>query len=104
MGRIGCRMINLKGSSFSLRIAASFLLCIALLSQVSSARSWDTQENESCTMSLARMKSILSTWLGELGQWTEVTGGFQRESVSPCWQRVRSCEKSATSCRSSSFI
>jgi hypothetical protein len=72
MGRIGCRVINLKGS-FSLRIAGSFLLCGALLSQVSFARSWDGQENESCTMSLARMKSILSSWLGELGEWTQVS-------------------------------
>ena len=62
MGRIGCRMINLKGSLW-LRIAASFLLFVALLSQVSFARSLDAQENESCTLSLARMKNILSSWL-----------------------------------------
>jgi len=72
MGRIGCRMINLK-ESFSLRIAASFLLSVALLSQLSFARSLDTQENESCTVSLARMKSILTSWLGELGEWPQVT-------------------------------
>jgi hypothetical protein len=98
MGRIGCRMINRKGS-FSLRIAALFLLCVALLSQVSFARSPDAQANDSCTLSLARMKSVLESWLGGLGEWTLVTSSEKAfihilHQRMPCDEYVRWYEKS----------
>jgi hypothetical protein len=88
--RIGSRTVSLN-KGFSLRIAALFLLCVALLNQVSFARSRDTQESESCTMSLARMKSILSSWLGELGQWTQVTSS-EKAFIHILHQRM-SCEE-----------
>jgi hypothetical protein len=96
--RIGWGVVRLNGG-FSLRIAASFLLCVALLSQVSFGRSPDAQANDSCTMSLARMKSVLESWLGGVGDWTLVTSSekafihilHQRMS---CDEYVRWYEKS----------
>ena len=86
--RIGSRMVSLNEG---LRIAASFLLCVTLLSQVSFARSRDAQGNESCTMSLARMKSVLESWLGGVGEWTRVTSS-EKAFIHILHQRV-SCDE-----------
>jgi hypothetical protein len=66
---VGVRMINPQVRT-GLRIAASILLCVALLGQISFARSRGPQANKSCNMGLAQMKSILES---KLGPWTRAT-------------------------------
>jgi hypothetical protein len=67
--RIGCCLMNPK-ASLSFRIAASSLLCVAFVGQVSFGRSRDAEANSSCTMSLGRMKNLMESRLGE---WTLVS-------------------------------
>ena len=67
--RIGCCLMN-PIASLSFRIAASSLLFVAFVGQVSFARSGDAQANNSCRISLVRMKNAMESRLGE---WTLVS-------------------------------
>src|SRR5438046_720611 len=67
--RVGCCLMNPK-VSFPFRTAASLLLCVAFLGELSFARSRDAQANNSCTISLTRMKNSMESRLGE---WTLVS-------------------------------
>jgi len=93
--RIGVRMLNPQVRA-GLRIAASFLLCVALLGQVSFARSRGPQANKSCTMGLAQMKNILES---KPGPWTRTTENgkvflhTQHQRMS-CKEYTRQYEKS----------
>jgi hypothetical protein len=65
--RIGVRLIDPK-VSVALRLAASILLCIAALGQLTYARSRMYAHNtsrSSCTMSLSQMKDVLEKTLGK---------------------------------------
>ena len=93
--RIGVRMINPQVRT-GLRIVASFLLCVALLGQISFARSRGPQSNKSCNMGLAQMKSILESKLGPLTRATESEKVFlhtQHQRMS-CKEYTRQYEKS----------
>ncbi len=96
--RLGVRMLEFK-ASVGVRIAASFLLCLALLGQISFARSRGAagyQANTACTMSMARMKSVLES---TLGQWAVVKDSekafvhVQHQQLS-CQQYTKAYEKS----------
>ena len=67
--QVGCCLMNPR-VSFPFRTAASLLLCVAFLGELSFARSRDAQANNSCTMSLTRMKNSMESRLGE---WTLVS-------------------------------
>jgi len=95
--RLGARMLDTK-VSVGLRIAASFLLCLALLGQISFARSRGAagQANSACTMSLARMKSVLESRLGQQVEVTDAEKTFvhlQHERIS-CAEYTKAYEKS----------
>jgi len=65
--RVGLRLLDPK-TSVAFRIAASVLLCLALLGQLSFARSHGfarAAPTRSCTMSLADMKAILEKTLSQ---------------------------------------
>ena len=85
--RVGCSMSSPKASLF-FRIVASLLLCVAFAGQVSFARSREAEANNSCTMGLARMKSILESTLGE---WTIMTNS--EKAFIHILHQQRSCDE-----------
>ncbi len=85
--RVGCSMISPKATLF-FRIVASLLLCVAFAGQVSFARSRHAQANSSCTMGLARMKSILE---GKFGEWTTTTNS--EKTFIHIMHQQRSCDE-----------
>ena len=93
--RIGVRMIK---ASIGLRIAASFLLCAALLGQMALARSLGPQADNSCTMSLARMKTILESILWQWSVASQSERAFLARNPSslhtvPWWTLASNSEK-----------
>jgi hypothetical protein len=93
--RVGVCMINPQVRT-GLRIVASILLCVALLGQISFARSRGPQANKSCNMGLAQMKNILESKLGPWIPATENEKVFlhtQHQRMS-CKEYTREYEKS----------
>jgi hypothetical protein len=77
--RVGLKMLHFK-ASLALRVAASLLICVALVSQLSYGR-WRhiprrQQAAASCTVSLERMKSVLEKTLGAIAAITQSDKAF----------------------------
>jgi len=93
--RIAIRKINPR-AGIALRIAASFLLCVAPLSQKAFARCRPSEANNSSRVSLALMRTLLES---ASGQWTwastsdKILVHIQHQHMS-CKEYARLYEKS----------
>jgi len=97
--RLGVQMLETR-ANLAVRIGASLLLCLALVGQISFARSRGAslrEANGHCTMSgLAQMKTSLQ---GKIGGWVDVTDGEkafvhkQHRQIS-CSEYTKAYEKS----------
>ncbi len=97
--RAGLRLIDPK-TSLSFRIAASILLCLALLGQVSLARSRSyarTAPVRSCVMNLAEMKGVLEQTLSRYAVVSDTDKAFVHvlHQHMTCEQYTQTYEKSA---------
>jgi hypothetical protein len=96
--RVGLRLVNPK-ASFAFRLAASLLLCVALLGQVSQARSRKSLRAApagSCVMSLADMKYVIENTLSQYGFVSETDKAFVHvlHQHMTCEQYTKTYEKS----------
>ncbi len=97
--RAGLRLINPR-ASLPFRIAASILLCLALLGQVSLARSRSyarAAEARSCVMNLAQMKGILEQALSRYAVVSDTDKAFVHilHQHMTCEQYTQTYEKSS---------
>jgi hypothetical protein len=96
---VGLRLIDPK-TSLAFRIAASILLCIALVGQMSLARSRSytrTAPARSCTMGLAEMKGMLEKTLSRYAVVSDTDKAFSHvlHQHMTCEQYTQAYEKSA---------